>query len=489
MMPPFPIRAILFAGFVVLLCVIPTTAPAQPLTYEARVGVMGATSGELPFWMAANEYGTVDPLSSNIITQFGVYRPFVDQKTFDYSLSIDILARASQHSTFNVHQVYGQIQYGSFRLTGGWKKRTSGLVDSTLSMGSMMTSQNANPLPRVSMSTPSFVDVPGTQGYLAFKAYYSHGWFPDDRFVNNPYLHSKYLYLRVLPSQSFVRLYGGLVHNATWAGTHPEFGDLPDGLGDYWIIITNQASDAPDAEPGAAGEALGSSIAIYDFSASVDLFGIQARAYRQFYIETSAGAQFRNPWDGLWGVSLHWADASQLIEGLLWEHLYTKRQSSQTGDPSLDSYDGTRFGHDTYYSNGVYRSGWVFRGRTLGTPLLFSDGIFPGVDNNIVVAHHMGIRGSVARTDYRAIATWSRNYGSRNVCVQADCRRPEGVESQVYLPPLTQWSFLVEASYPVSSQYGLILHTATSIDTGELYDDRFGVSVGLSWNGHIARDR
>lgn len=462
----------------VLLNPTPTSGQAlPPLRYEASVFGAGSSTGELPFWLSANEYGTIDRGAANLGVQLAVERPFSKTRALDYALGVDVLARASEYSTLHAHELYGQLRYWKFQLTAGWKEQTIGLVDSTLSMGSMMTSGNAPPFPRVSISTPHYVSVPGTRGFISFKGYFAHGWFPDDRFVSGAYLHQKYLYGRIFPPDFPVQLHSGITHAATWGGTHPELGNLADGLDDFWTVITSQSTDDPDAKTGTK-HVLGSALGSFDFGITFDAFGMDGHVSRQFYVETAAGAQFRNVWDGLWSASLRWSDDPQIVEKIAWEHLYTKRQSAQMDDPDLISF--RRFGHDIYYSNSIYRSGWVLHGRTIGNPLLFSDGEHPGVDNNIVIAHHVGLQGTLAGTPYRLFGTWSRNYGSRGVCTDPACSQRERRISE---PPLTQWSFLAEASRTVSKAHGLSVRAAVSYDTGEVYEERVGARLGITWRG------
>jgi hypothetical protein len=457
-------------------------AKAQDLgPLQGQVSLFGAagTGERLPFWLGANTYGTVDRTAANLGTRLAARRPFANDAGFDVAFGADLLARASGTSTAHLHQLYGQLRYGPLQATAGWKRRTIGRVDSALSMGSMMVSPNAPPVPRVSASIPDFLGVPGTRNYLAFQGHFDHGWLAGDRVVADAYLHSKSFYLRILPERLPVQLYGGIVHNVLWAGTHPQFGDLPDDLDAFWKVITAQESLDPEAEPSAEGEALGSGNGMYDVSIDAEVWGVDARAYRQFYIETSAGAQFRSVWDGLWGVRLDWAEGPLPVERVLWEHLYTKRQSAQLGNPDSPSFG--RFGTDKYYSNGVYRTGWTVSGRTIGTPLLFADGENPGVDNNIVIAHHVALAGTIAGAGYRVAGTWSRNYGSRRVCAQPDCLGPGGAESRVYEPPRTQWSFLAAVTRTLAPTYGVTLRAAVAYDTGAVYEERVGLRLGLTW--------
>jgi hypothetical protein len=460
-----------------------STAQAQvPGGFEAQGSVFGvaSTGDRVPFWLGANEFGTVDRSTASFGTRLAVRRPFTGGSGLDAAFGADLLARASETSTAHLHQLYGQLRYGPLQATAGWKRRTIGRVEPGLTTGSMMVSPNAPPIPRVSASIPDFLGVPGTQDYLAFKGHVDHGWLAGDRFVSDAFLHSKSFYLRILPERLPVQIHAGLVHNVVWAGTHPELGNLPDDLDAFWKVVSAQESLDPDAEPSAEEEALGSGNGMYDFAIEAQAWGIDARVYREFYVETSAGAQFRNEWDGLWGVRLRWTDEPAPVERVLWEHLYTKRQSSQLDNP--DSFSFGRFGNDVYYSNGIYRTGWTHAGRTIGNPLLFSDGVHPGVDNTIVVAHHVGWAGTLVGIAYRVMGTWSRNYGSRRVCVQQDCLTPDGTTGRINEPPRIQWSFLAEATRPLRSGRGLALTVGAGVDTGEVFEDRVGLRIGLQWS-------
>ena len=56
--------------------------------------------------------------------------------------------------------------------------------------------------------------------------------------------------------------------------------------------------------------------------------------------------------------------------------------------------------------------------------VLFGDGIRPGVQSNILIAHHVGIEGLLSPSiglNYRMFGTYSRNYGAFRVCADAEC--------------------------------------------------------------------
>ena len=455
-----------------------------PLWLRAEPFAAGSTGERLPFWLSANRYGTVDPASANAGLRLGAHRLFTDDSGFDYAVGAEVLGRASRNGTVAVHELYGRLRYGQIQITAGRRERMAGRVDTSLSLGSTTRSRNAPPLPKVSVSSDGYVPVPGIGNTLALKSSLAHGWFEDDRFTRNALLHEKSLYLRLRPSGWPVTAHAGVAHHAIWGGTNPLRGPQEVSLRQWANVAlglniftrptqTDEESDRIDANH----------VAMYDFGLDVDLGGLKGRVYRQFYIEDSPGLWFRNVWDGLWGLSLRWDD-SALVSGVLWEHLRTTRQGSR---PDL----GESRGADGYYNHFKYRGGWTYQGRTLGTPLLtpasrtpgFRNGL-PSIANNIVVAHHLGIEGQLgAGLSYQLLGTYSRNYGARGKVCETPC-----CESTTSWRPgrLDQWSFRVEVRGRVPPVEGLSYNAAVAVDTGEFYDRRIGVRVGLTWRGFYA---
>ncbi len=143
---------------------------AQALQYRVALLAAGADDA-LPFWLAANRYGIVDPGGTNAITRLSFERPFSKPQRWDYAVAVDILGRASENETLYAHQLYAGLRYGPFQLTVGRKEETSGLVDSSLSIGSMTWSGNATPVPKISIAVPEYTSIPGTAGFMAFKGY------------------------------------------------------------------------------------------------------------------------------------------------------------------------------------------------------------------------------------------------------------------------------------------------------------------------------
>lgn len=479
MIVPHMLRTALLTGVLFLISACAPDATAQPVEYSARVGVVGATSGELPFWMAANQYGRIDPRSAGALFDIAARKPLRHGKPFDYGIGVEMLGRASEQSALYAHQLYGALQTGPLRWQAGWREHTSGMVDPTLSMGSTMWSRNASPMPKLSVAVPEYVAIPGTQGFLAVRGYVAHGWLGPNRYIDRPYLHEKYAYLRIRFPGLPVQGHAGFHHNVVWAGTHPTQGDLPDGFNNFLRVVLGQG--APEGSNTATGEqsnAFGNTVAAYDFAVTFAAGGVRGQVARQFYIEDTVSLAFRNVWDGLWSLSLRRAETGHLVDALVYEHLRMTRQGARTdlNEPR---------GPDSYYNNFAYRSGWTYRGRTLGTPLLLAGEDVPGITNNIVVAHHVGLRGTVQpQLRYRALLTYSRNYGASKICGDADCNTR--VDGRTDRRDRYTTHLIAEGALPDWAR-GLSAYASVSADLGFFNTDRVGLAGGLRWQGLIHR--
>ena len=99
-------------------------------------------------------------------------------------------------------------------------KSVHGLVDTTLSSGSITWSGNSLSLPEIIIAIPEYKKL--FVKWLGFKGYYSHSWFGEQTYIKNYFLHQKSLYGRIGSEKSKLHLYAGLLHNVQWGG-QPKF--------------------------------------------------------------------------------------------------------------------------------------------------------------------------------------------------------------------------------------------------------------------------
>jgi hypothetical protein len=330
----------------------------------------------------------------------------------------------------------------------------------------MIQSGNASPIPKVRLYTPDFVVIPGTDQWLSFKGYFAHGWMERGRIASGAYLHQKYLYLRLFRKTNWFNIYGGFTHNVTWAGNHPNFGNLPDGFKNFMRVFfaKNIDEDDPDFPDNETGGTLGNTTAGYDTAIEMDFNFARFMIHRLFYLEDRPGLWFRSPLDGLWGLSIDIKE-TDWVQKVIWEHLNTTKQGSKSFEQR---------GADNYYSNSIYSTGWTYHNKTIGSPFLFTYPSGIGVQNNIVVMHHVGIEGSLFQSmDYKLLGSYSRNYGAKRII-----RDSENINwDNGRFSRRDQYSFLLQTALNLKKDIKLKVDVA--YDTGELYTDQVGATIGL----------
>ena len=78
-------------------------------------------------------------------------------------------------------------------------------------------------------------------------------------------------------------------------------------------------------------------------------------------------------------------DNSTLIKNIIWEHINTKK---------MDSFDWEPRGTANYYNHRIYQTGWTYKNRVIGNPLILANNSLSlPIYNNIIVGHHIGFDG------------------------------------------------------------------------------------------------
>ncbi|MFB6273710.1 MAG: capsule assembly Wzi family protein [Salinibacter sp.] len=447
----------------------------RPLNYRVFSTMQGAVGGSTPFWHYANARGQFRPgATADWVSGASLTLPFQENGGLDVSVGAKAVSRISDATnTLHFLHLYGKAQYRGLRLSVGRFPETIGATYPPLSMGSMIVSRNAPPVPKIKLFTPDYVDVPFTDGYVQVRGRWSDGVLGVDRTVERARLHQKTFYLKV--NVGPLAASGGLIQNTTWGGKG-QSNELIDYL---HLFVGSQAGTENDPNR------VGNTIAAYDFALQYTLDDWQVRASRLFYLEDTVSMRFRSPWDGMWGLSLQRTNGHSWINGLLYEHMNTIKQDSPPGVPR---------GRAGYYTHHIYESGWTYQGTVLGNPLIVFSPEQNQVVNNMIIAHHLGIRGTpTPRLGYKARLTYSRNYG---VCADQIVTGACHIAASEPVPPNQkvrprgelredQYSVFVEVRYRLSEAPGLQLVGSTAVDVGEFYEDRWGIRIGLRWSGSI----
>lgn len=475
-----------------------TGQSARGHQHHLEVGTLAAT-GQTPFWLRANQFGIV-PLKGPVLRlQAGLrldyrradstgYRPKVD-----WGYAVDAVANVGLTNQVVLPEAHLKARLGAFDVYAGRRRELVGLVDTLLTTGAYIWSGNALPLPKIQLGLYQYTPVPLTNGVVSFLGAFAHGWFENEgRIVKNSYLHQKYLYGRLgKPTWPF-RLYGGFNHQVVWSGqAAPGIlseqlsinGRLPSGFQYYPAVVFGRRGNWKPGDPNVTSfedNRIGNHLGSLDVAADVNLRNWNLYAYRQFLYDDGSLFYGLNLADGLNGLRLknrrQPAGEAFFLRQLTVEFLYTE---SQGGDVFVVTEAELR-GKDEYFNHSQFIDGWVYRGRTLGTPFLTPAAetrpSLPqrtGIANNRVSVGHIAVNGLVNnRIELTSRLSVSRNLGT-------------------YLAPYpgapVQVSGLFSAAMPIPAFGGATLSGSLGVDLGGLLPNSVGVYVGLRRTGLLGR--
>lgn len=452
-------------------------------SYLIETGAVISGGDHSPFWLTSNQYGLVTTNTTNEWIRAGIKSELSTSKEIDYDYGIFIADRYGKSNKLFLQQAYARMKLYFANFQVGIIEEKFGNQDSILSSGGLLWSGNARPFPKISINIPYYTPVPFTNGYLELKGGLSHGWFGDNQFINNTWLHHKYIQFR-LGGKLPVHFNYAFHHFAQWGGesTDPETGKLPQSLKDYLKVFFAKLGDnnAPVSEQmNSLGDHLGS----HNFGFDADLSKIKISVYWQTIFEDSSGIAFQNIRDGLWGVSVRTKSNDHIVNGVVYEFINTTDQSGKyagywllNGKKYRDWVQGSTYymasGNDNYFNHGYYKFGWTYDEMTIGTPLITSPAVLNGgsskydyLRNNKVVGHHIGIEGIFKNIKYEFFATYTLNYGTN---------------LYAFSSAVKQYSFMLNTHYNNLLPWGMTASVAVGYDHGELYGNNFGLCLSLT---------
>ncbi|SOE22761.1 Capsule assembly protein Wzi [Spirosomataceae bacterium TFI 002] len=467
-----------------------TTQIRKKFSYSFELGGYASINQELPFWLKSNQYGAV-PKSANST----YFRQQIESKTdtsakfFHVNYCVDIMTFVGNEAKLIIPEAFLDFRFGPLSISGGRIKGVMGLVDSTLSSGSITWSGNALPIPEVRIAIPEYRKF--IFKWLAVKGHYSHGWFGDQVTVKNSFFHQKSLYARLGKPEKKIHLYGGLLHNAQWGGS-PKY-TLPEGddrltngkFPQDWftygqVVFPYQARQDSSGTYGLFEETnrFGNHIGQFDLGGTIDFKNTLLTVYKQTIFETGVTfSSLTNTDDGLYGLSLKNKKEDAVFQKVVFEFLHTLNQGAyQSGLARLLKLEDRQYGWSTYYFNHMqYQDGWSFKGKGIGTPFAvpeeyikvskktFGSEVF--LNNNRIKVGYLGAQFKLNSILLQTRMSLSRNYGSQFVKYK----------------PADQVSFLINSSIPLPKLKG-ILGVRIGIDQGELIKDNYGANISFRRN-------
>jgi hypothetical protein len=373
-------------------------------------GAAYSSSNYTPFWLRANQYGTVPTEENYGMAALEMRKHIKVNRRVDWGYGVSArLNLAETKSDLLLQEAYLKGRFGIFELQTGRKKQIQGLADSTLSSGSYILSGNALPMPMINLVVNEFWSPPFLKGLFAFKGNFAHGWFENQRGdVSNFYLHQKSFYGRIGKPNSLIKLYGGFNHQVQWGGTlkYPDptnqlshKGKVASSFKDYLYVITGKSMAAAGGDTATYGyndayNRLGNHLGTVDVGMEIDGRLGKLFFYRQSIYEDGSLFYGNNITDGLHGVAFSTKRKQGIIK-LVLEYFNT---TSQGGAGGSGNTVGFLRGLDNYLNNGVYQEGWTYLGKGMGSALMTLDsetdlnaskGVY--FDNNRVEAFYIGV--------------------------------------------------------------------------------------------------
>lgn len=462
----------------------------KKFSYSFELGSYASINQDLPFWLKTNQFGAV-PKSANSI----YFRQQIESKTdttpkfFHVNYCLDLMTVVGDQAEMIIPEAFLDFRLGIFSLSGGRHKNVMGLVDSTLSSGSITWSGNALALPEIRLSIPEYRKF--LFKWLAVKGHFSHGWFGDQVTVKNSFIHQKSLYARLGKPSAKLHLYGGLLHNVQWGGV-PKYtlsddderltnGRFPQDWFTFGqVLLPYQARHDSSGTYGLFEETnrFGNHIGQIDLGGSLKIKNTLLSVYKQTIFETGATfSSLTNTDDGLYGLTLKNLKSEAVFRKVVFEFLHTMNQGSyQSGLARLLGLQDRQFGSPTYYFNHMqYQDGWSYKNKSIGSPFAvpeeyikvskqtFGNEIF--LNNNRIKAGYIGAQFKLNSIFLESRLSLSRNFGSQFIIYE----------------PADQISFLINCFVPIPKLKG-VLGVKIGIDQGELIKDNYGANISFRRN-------
>lgn len=475
-------------SILVLLFALHTTVKAQFTdSLQVQVGSTAsvATSGYLPQWLVSNRFGVITDRQFDLSTHFratnshrlGPWPTIYD--TTDEGIYIDYGIDLYNNDHFGkalIQEAFIKARYKNIKFSGGRFRQVIGEVDPDLSSGSLGISGNALPIPRIMLSM-EYTDIPLTNGWLQFKGEFSHGWMGNDQFIKNAFLHEKNFYVRI--GKGKLKLYGGVQHYAVWGGGRD---DLPYKLsnslvGFFNVLLVKEADDGSTSGVQLTNRA-GDHRGVIEAGAEWENDNVKVQLNNQTPFDMGQGIDIKNI-DRLLSLNIINKNPENKWKKIVFEFIYTKQ---------MNNFYAQQY-RESYYNNGVYKTGWEYNDRIIGTPLFINrqwaskyfDNVrvydwddpastINGLDNiisNRTVGGHAGFIYAISdAVNSKTMVTYTQNYG--------DYRR-----GSLFDPYKSQWYTLQEISVAIPKSKWSI-KGSIALDLGQL-SNNFGSMLGFEW--------
>lgn len=498
-------------AIVTLLCILSvcfgvsaqTKRLGEDLKYGMSLRGTGGSGDIAPFWFTGNRYG-LGPIRSNTFQARAYIRRDAEAdslRNWRIGYGADVLAGYGSQSEFCIQQAYVDFQWKMLRLSLGQKQRASELKNELLSTGGMTLGINARPLPQIRVEMPDFWDIPGTKGWLGFKAHIAYGFYTDNRwqrnwnagnasnlYTQNSMFHSKSLLIKIGNEKvEPLTLKWGLEAACQFGGSgYNQVGYMGEKIEHVKLggnIFKAFFPSGGDKNDDAYANAVGNHVGSWHFRLDWTGKGWSVGAYMDHFFEDHSQMfmQYGFWKDMLLGVELN-LPTNRFVSGVVYEHVGTMNQSGPIYHDATVENPQQISANDSYYSNHIYGS-WQHGGFVMGNPLILSPmynehlgmGRSMSAYFSRLNAHHVALNGSPFDwLSWRAMYTYEKNLGTYDKPTK---------------DPLYGHFLLLEATYRPKSIEGLTVSAAYGHNHGSLLGKSDGAMLTVSWDGWIHKTR
>lgn len=443
------------------------------LQVQAGTSVTVATKDYLPLWLVANRYGVISDQQFDFSTHVRATNTNQLFPWLKLDYGVDLYNNDHLRKTL-LQEAYVKATYKNLKFSAGRFKQVIGEVDPELSSGSLGVSGNALPIPKISLSL-DYTDIPFTNGWIQFKGQISHGWMGGHQFMKDAYLHEKNLYFRL--GKHKLKLYGGIQHYAVWGGSRSDFLTLDKSWDGFFNVLLAKESDdgstTGQIRPNRSGDQRG----VIEAGAEWENDDYKINLNNQTPFDMGQGIDIKNI-DRLLSLNFTNKKPGAKLKKVTLEFIYTKQ---------MNDFYAMQY-RESYYNNGIYRTGWEYNDQIIGTPLFINrvrgskyfDDVKPfdwdgpqrdipplsNIINNRVVGGHLGFIYDINdQISSQTKITYTMNYGKYT---------PGPFDS-----PLGQAYTMEQISWRVPDTQ-LSLSGTVAFDFGKL-SNNFGSMIGLQW--------
>ena len=350
----------------------------QDFQYELNIKAIDKNSD---YWFLRNNNNGTDLNNFQLKSSFSI-----NKKNTSYI--INVTSPANKESSinkvqFNETYIKHNITKNTFIKVGRYYRDFSNYLNDDLSTGSMLISNNAQPMPKLGLVS-NYNFEKNEDIFINYGI--SHAVFDkNEYYTESPFLHEKFIYINIIKNKFLLGL--GIVHEAMWAGSTKELGKQPKTFKDFLKVFISDDGDKKSYEQHA--NALGNHLGIWDFYIIKNNEERVIKFYYQHFFEDTSSFRFKNKWDGLWGLELtnYIPNTNILIEFI--------DTSNCCEDPPYQ--------YDFYYWNYEYTSGWKYKNYILGNPFVNDTAKWNAeLDNGMELDQiaYFGIDGKVKKINY-----------------------------------------------------------------------------------------